>query len=95
MVPVCANYAPGLFVAAWKASQAGAEDQLNDLQTQISSVREILFARGENWLGGTLYGVHTLGFGGGHVVRPIQKLTKAQQREIDTLTEKHSNHEPG
>jgi hypothetical protein len=28
------------------------------------------------------------------VVRPIQKLTEAQQREIDALTEKRANHEP-
>jgi len=94
MVPVCANYAPRLFVAAWKASQAGAEERLNEIQAQILSVRDTLFVRGENWLGGTLYGVHTLGIGGGHVTRPIQKLTEVQKREIDALTEKRANHEP-
>ena len=95
LVPVCANYVPGLFTAAWKANQAGDEDQLNELQEQISSVREILLMGDKHWLAGALYGVHTLGMGGGHVTRPIQKLTETQQREIDALTEKLTIDEPG
>jgi 4-hydroxy-tetrahydrodipicolinate synthase len=93
MVPVCANYAPRLFTAAWKASQASEEDRLNELQSQISSVREKLIVGGGHWLAGTAYGVQTLGIGGGHVTRPIQKLSQEQQREIDALTEKLAEHE--
>jgi 4-hydroxy-tetrahydrodipicolinate synthase len=94
LVPVCANYAPSLFTAAWKASRAGEEDRLNELQAQISSVRETLLMGAKHWLAGALYGVHTLGIGSGHVTRPIQKLTEAQQREIDALTEQLAIHEP-
>jgi 4-hydroxy-tetrahydrodipicolinate synthase len=95
MVPVCANYAPRLFTAAWNASQAGAENRLNELQAEISSVRETLLMGAKHWLAGAMYGVHTLGMGSGHVTRPIQKLTEVQQREIDALTEKLTIDEPG
>ena len=78
-----------LFTAAWKASQAGEEDQLNELQAQIFVCPRNFFSyEVSHWLAGVLYGVHTLGIGGGHVTRPIQKLTEAQRREIDALTEK-------
>jgi 4-hydroxy-tetrahydrodipicolinate synthase len=95
LVPVCGNYAPRLFAAAWKASQAGDEDQLNEIQAQISSVRKVLLMGDKHWLAGAFYGVHTLGIGDGHVTRPIQKLTQEQQQEIDALTEKLATHEPG
>jgi 4-hydroxy-tetrahydrodipicolinate synthase len=95
LVPVCGNYAPRLFAAAWQASQAGNEDQLHEIQAEISSVREVLLMGGQHWLAGALYGVHTLGIGDGHVTRPIQKLTEEQQREINALTEKLSTHESG
>lgn len=95
IVPVCANYVPHLFTAAWQASQAGEEDRLNNLQSRISSVREVLLMGDKHWLAGALYGVHTLGFGGGHVTLPIQKLTEVQRREIDSLTETLAIDEPG
>jgi len=95
LVPVCANYVPRLFAEAWKASEAGEEDRLNELQAQISSVRETLLMGEKHWLAGATYGVRTFGVGGGHVTRPIQKLTEAQQREIDDLTERLKIDEPG
>jgi 4-hydroxy-tetrahydrodipicolinate synthase len=87
LVPVCANYAPRLFTAVWRASQAGEEGRLDELQARISSVRDVLLMGAKHWLAGALYGVHTLGIGSGHVARPIPKLTEVQQREIDLLTE--------
>jgi 4-hydroxy-tetrahydrodipicolinate synthase len=95
LVPVCANYVPRLFTEAWKASEAGEEDRLHELQAQISSIREVLLMGDKHWLAGALYGAHTLGIGRGRATLPIPKLTEVQQREIDALTEKLTIDEPG
>jgi 4-hydroxy-tetrahydrodipicolinate synthase len=87
MVPVCGNYAPSLFAAAWRASQAGDETRLAELQERIMAVRETLLMGDKSWLAGAMYGVHTLGIGRGKIPRPIQELTGEQKREIEVLTE--------
>ncbi len=87
MVPVCGNYAPSLFAAAWSANQAGDETRLAELQRHIMAVRETLLLGDKSWLAGAMYGVHTLGIGNGKVLRPIQELSDEQKREIDVLTE--------
>ena len=87
MVPVCANYAPSLFAAAWRASRAGDETRLAELQKRIMAVRETLLLGDKSWLAGAMYGVHTLGIGRGKVLRPIQELSNEQKREIEALTE--------
>jgi 4-hydroxy-tetrahydrodipicolinate synthase len=87
MVPVCANYAPSLFAAAWRANQAGDETRLAELQERIMAVRETLLMGDKSWLAGAMYGVHTLGIGRGDVPRPIQKLNGEQKKEIEVLTE--------
>ena len=87
LVPVCANYAPGLYAAAWRASQAGDETRLAELQERIMAVRETLLLGNKSWLAGAMYGVHTLGIGRGKVLRPIQELSPEQKHEIEALTE--------
>ena len=87
LVPVCANYAPSLFAAAWRASQAGDEIRLAELQKRIMAVRETLLLGDKSWLAGVMYGVHTLGIGRGNVPCPIQELSSEQKREIEALTE--------
>jgi 4-hydroxy-tetrahydrodipicolinate synthase len=87
MVPVCGNYAPSLFAAAWRASQDGNETRLAELQKRIMAVRETLLLGDKSWLAGAMYGVHALGIGSGKVLRPIQELSDEQKREIDVLTE--------
>ena len=87
LVPVCGNYAPSLFAAAWRANQAGDETRLAELQKRIMAVRETLLLGNKSWLAGVMYGVHTLGIGRGRVPRPIQELSDEQRREIEALTE--------
>jgi len=87
MVPVCGNYAPSLYTAAWRANQAGDETRLAELQEHIMAVREILLLGDKSWLAGAMYGMHTLGIGRGKVPRPIQELSDEQKREIEILTE--------
>jgi 4-hydroxy-tetrahydrodipicolinate synthase len=87
MVPVCGNYAPNLYTAAWHANQAGDETGLAELQERIMAIRETLLLGNKSWLAGAMYGVHTLGIGSGKVPRPIQELSDEQKREIEALTE--------
>jgi len=87
MVPVCANYAPKLFAAAWHASQEGDETRLGKLQERINSIRETLLEGDKSWLAGAMYSVQTLGIGKGKVIRPIQELSDKQKKEIEDLTE--------
>lgn len=87
LVPVCGNYAPSLFAAAWNAHQSGNETRLAEVQEQIMAVRETLLMGDKNWLAGAMYGVHTLGIGRGIVPNPLKKLTAEQKKEIDALTE--------
>ncbi|MBW8016210.1 MAG: dihydrodipicolinate synthase family protein [Planctomycetes bacterium] len=90
MVPVCANYAPSLFSAAWRASQDGSEALLAELQERIMAVRETLLMGDKCWLAGAMYGVHSLGIGSGKTLRPIQELKDDEKREIDDLTKSES-----
>jgi 4-hydroxy-tetrahydrodipicolinate synthase len=90
MVPVCANYAPSLFSAAWRASQDGSEALLAEMQERIMAVRETLLMGDKSWLAGAMYGVHSLGIGSGKTLRPIQELKDDEKREIDDLTKSES-----
>ena len=87
MVPVCANYAPGLYAEAWSAHQDGNEARLAELQERIMAVREVLLLGDKSWLAGAMYGVHSLGIGNGKTLRPTQELSDEQKREIDALAE--------
>ena len=87
MVPVCGNYAPSLYTAAWHANQAGDETGLAELQERIMAIRETLLLGDKSWLAGAMHGVHTLGIGSGKVPRPIQELSDEQKKEIEALTE--------
>ena len=85
MVPVCGNYAPRLFSAAWRAGQAGDTALLDNLQERIMAVRETLLMGDKNWLAGAMYGIHTLGIGRGIVSRPILELAEQEKDEIKAL----------
>jgi 4-hydroxy-tetrahydrodipicolinate synthase len=91
MVPVCGNYAPALFAAAWQASESGDEAALAKVQEDIMATRETLLMGEKSWLAGAMYGVSTLGIGEGRVPRPIRPLTDEQKKEIDRLTESGSD----
>ena len=82
MVPVCANYAPSLFAAAWYAHRLGDEIRLSELQERIMAMMG-----NYSWLAGAMYGLHSLGIGSGKVLRPTQELSDEQKKEIDALTQ--------
>jgi 4-hydroxy-tetrahydrodipicolinate synthase len=85
IVPVCANYEPQTFVAAWHAAQEGNIKLLSKAQERISSIRQILLLGNKNWISGIMYGVSTLGIGSGRPVLPLQELSSQAKQLIDRL----------
>ena len=85
IVPVCANYEPSTFVRAYQAACAGDESELARCQKRINYVRENLLLVGSSWIAGAKYGMATLGIGSGVPASPLQPLTEAQKRIVDTI----------
>jgi len=86
IVPVCANYDPGLFVKVYQSALKKDYDKTQSLQKEINTVRKILSVHTHNWIAGIMYAVHTLGIGSGKPVRPLQDLPKKQKETIDKLS---------
>lgn len=78
IVPVCANYNPALFAAAWQAACKGNNVSLTRLQREILAVRKVLLLGEKNWIAGIMWGVATLGIGSG---RPLAPLAEPDQKE--------------
>jgi 4-hydroxy-tetrahydrodipicolinate synthase len=85
-VPVCANYAPQLHVAACRAASTGDWERLEALQTRIMEVREVLLLGNKHWIAGALYGVHTLGIGSGRMVQPFLQLDATERARIEAMS---------
>ena len=86
IVPVCANYAPGVYAAICKAAAQKDNERMDALQEEISAIRETLLLGDKNWVAGAMFGVSTLGIGSGAVLRPIQGVVEAEQRKIEAMT---------
>ncbi|MHC4130896.1 MAG: dihydrodipicolinate synthase family protein [Planctomycetota bacterium] len=95
IVPVCANYAPNLYVKMYQASAEKDDERMDDLQQQIMAVRETLLLGDKNWVAGAMFGVSTLGIGSGTVLRPIQKVSEAEQQKIQAMTESRAASDQG
>jgi 4-hydroxy-tetrahydrodipicolinate synthase len=85
IVPVCANYEPETFVAAWESAQKNDHSLLAAAQNRIDYLRDMLLVKSENWISGIMYGVHSLGFGNGSVLSPLCEVTEESRRRIDLL----------
>ena len=86
IVPVCANYAPGVYAAMCKAAAQKDDEQLDTLQEEISTIRETLLLGDKSWVAGAMFGISTLGIGTGAVLSPIQEVVEAEQRKIEAMT---------
>jgi 4-hydroxy-tetrahydrodipicolinate synthase len=86
IVPVCANYAPGVYAAICKAAAQKDDERMDALQEEISAIRETLLLGDKNWVAGAMFGVSTLGIGSGAVLRPIQGVAEAEKRKIEEMT---------
>jgi len=86
LVPVCANFEPATFVAAWRAAQKGDKDLLARAQQRIGHLRAALVRGDHNWICGIMYAVSRLGIGSGHAVRPLRGLSDQSRKAIDALS---------
>jgi 4-hydroxy-tetrahydrodipicolinate synthase len=85
LVPVCANYDPAAFVAAWQASAYGDAAALRRAQAWIDVLREHLVVGDKNWLAGVMHAVARVGIGSGRPLRPLQPVRGAEQRRMDAF----------
>lgn len=85
IVPVCANYEPKTYAAAYKASLNDDTKLLKHAQQRASLIRETLLVKADNWISGIMYGVSTLGIGNGKPLRPLLEISPEAKARIDTL----------
>ncbi|MHC4842202.1 MAG: dihydrodipicolinate synthase family protein [Planctomycetota bacterium] len=95
IVPVCANYAPSLYGAICQAAAEKDDERMDALQQQIMAVRETLLLGDKNWVAGAMYGISTLGIGSGAMLHPIQKVSEAEQRKIQAMTQSRAASDQG
>jgi len=88
IVPVCANFEPRTFVAAYHAGLVRDEATLGSLQKRILLVRESLLFAGYLWIAGVKYALSQLGYGSGRPVSPLEPLSATQKATIDAFIER-------
>ncbi|MCO6453261.1 MAG: dihydrodipicolinate synthase family protein [Caldilineales bacterium] len=82
IVPVCANFEPETFIAAYEAGIAGDADALVPLQERILLLRKKLLLVSPLWIAGIKYAMSCMGLGSGKTVSPLCPLTVAEQQNI-------------
>jgi dihydrodipicolinate synthase/N-acetylneuraminate lyase len=85
IVPVCANYEPATFLAAYAAGARGDDAALTRSMERIMYVRERLCLGGISWVAGVKYAVASLGMGSGVPVSPLEPAGAEQKKAIDDL----------
>jgi len=85
IVPVCANYDPGLFIKCFEAATSGNREETLRLHKIIMHKRQVLLLGGACWLSGIKYALSRMGMGIGKPVSPLQPVMGKQQQEIDDL----------
>jgi 4-hydroxy-tetrahydrodipicolinate synthase len=86
IVPVCANFEPATYIAAYRAGLARDEAALVKLQERIIEVRRQLLFVGPLWIAGIKYAMSLLGIGLGVPVSPLQPLTAEEKAKVAEFT---------
>jgi 4-hydroxy-tetrahydrodipicolinate synthase len=86
IVPVCANFEPATYIAAYRAGLARDEAALVGLQERILEVRRELLLVGPLWIAGIKYAMSLLGVGSGEPVSPLQPLKAEEQAKVREFT---------
>ena len=82
IVPVCANFEPATYIAAYEAGIAGDAAALGPLQERILYIREKLLLSSPLWIAGIKYAMSCLGLGSGMPISPLYSLTAVEQQKI-------------
>jgi len=82
IVPVCANFEPATYIAAYEAGIAGDAAALGPLQERILYIREKLLLSSPLWIAGIKYAMSCLGLGSGMPISPLYSLIAVEQQKI-------------
>jgi len=82
IVPVCANFEPATYIAAYEAGIAGDAAALAPLQERILYIREELLLSSPLWIAGIKYAMSCLDLGSGIPISPLHPLTAVEQQKI-------------
>ena len=82
IVPVCANFEPATYIAAYEAGIARDAAALGPLQERILYIREKLLLSSPLWIAGIKYAMSCLGLGSGMPISPLYSLTAVEQQKI-------------
>jgi 4-hydroxy-tetrahydrodipicolinate synthase len=93
LVPVCANYEPLTFIAAYDARQDAAK--LPAIQERISTLVENLLLTPRSWLAGVKYSVAARGIGSGRPISPTEPLNDKEKNHIDRFCKQSPPSSPG
>jgi 4-hydroxy-tetrahydrodipicolinate synthase len=86
IVPVCANFEPATYIAAYQAGLGRDEAALALLQERIIEVRSQLLFVGPLWIAGIKHAMSLLDIGSGRPVSPLQPLTTEEQAKVAAFT---------
>ena len=81
IVPVCANYEPATYIAAYEARHD--PDRLRSLQERILTVIQNLVLAPRSWIAGAKYAIALKGIGSGRPVSPTEPLNDSERRAIE------------
>jgi 4-hydroxy-tetrahydrodipicolinate synthase len=83
IVPVCANYEPSTYIAAYESRQDSPK--LMAAQERINALVQNLALGPRMWLAGVKYAVSKTQGGSGRPVSPLEPLDESEQRRIDAF----------
>jgi 4-hydroxy-tetrahydrodipicolinate synthase len=89
IVPVCANYAPQVFLDLYEAGSRGDRKALARQMPYMLQMRETLLLSGACWISGIKYAMSALGYGSGASVAPLEPVEAKRRKRIDAMIKAH------
>ena len=91
IVPVCANYDPGLYIRIYEAGLRGDRKALTVLMPRLLHVRETTLCSGASWIAGMKYTLSVFGLGSGKPVSPLEPAEPERRAGIDAMIRADKN----
>jgi dihydrodipicolinate synthase/N-acetylneuraminate lyase len=85
VVPVCANYDPGLYIRVYEAGLRRDRKALAILMPRLLLVRETTLRSGASWIAGMKYTLSVLGLCSGKPVSPLEPAEPKRRAAIDAM----------
>lgn len=87
LVPVSANFEPGMFVAAYEARND--VDKIKRLQEPLSMLVRKVLLQPRSWLAAAKYAVALKGFGSGKPLSPTEPLNATERSQVELFLTRH------